>query len=87
MKIVFTKHTIGKFDKFREDGIVIPKSEVDRVIKHPDHVDKESDKPKIIASKTFNSRLILRVVYKVEGGIITVITFYLAKKGRYYESN
>ncbi len=87
MKIVFTKHANGKFGKFKEDEIVIPKREIEETIKHPDHVDKESDRPKIIASRTFNSRLVLRVVYKAEDDIITIVTFYLAKKGRYYESN
>lgn len=87
MKIVFTKHALGKFLKFRKDNIIIPKKSVSEAVKYPDNVDTVSDKPKIIASKEFNNRLVLRVVYKKEYGIITIITFYLAKKGRYYESN
>lgn len=87
MKIVFTKHAESNFEKFKKYKITIPRKMVLMTIKSPDHVDGESDKPKIIASKTFSLRLVLRVVYKVEDGIITIITFYLAKKGRYYENN
>lgn len=87
MRIVFTRHAAGKFKKFKEDGIVILKKNVLETVKNPYHLDKSSDKPKIIVSKEFNKRLVLRVVYKEEYGIITVITFYLAKRGRYYESN
>lgn len=54
------------------------------VIKNPDHEDKVSDSPKTIASKSIDPKHILRVVYKKEDDIITVITFYPAEKGRYY---
>ena len=87
MKIAFTKHADNNFKRFKKSKINIPRKLVLETVNNPDHTDKNSDKPKIIASKDFNNRLVLRVVYKQEYAIITVITFYLAKKGRYYESN
>jgi len=87
MKIVLTKHAIEKIERFRKNKIIITKENILKVINNPEHVDRNSDKPKIITSKTLNERLVLRVVYKEEGDIIKVITFYPAKKGRYYESN
>lgn len=85
MKIKFTRHAaIDKFEEFKQHKFRLTENNVIEVIKNPDHIDKESDKPKIIVSKSFDERHILRVVYKLESGIIKVITFYPAEKGRYY---
>lgn len=84
MKIVFTKHALGKFIEFKKHGFNLTKIDVKKVIKKPEHIDEESDHPKIIVSKSFNGKHILRVVYKLESGIIKIITFYPAEKGRYY---
>ena len=85
MKIVFTKHAaIDKFAQLSKHGFNVTKEDVVNVIRNPEHTDKESDKPKIIVSNSFDERHILRVVYKIESGIIKVITFYPAEKGRYY---
>lgn len=69
----------------KDVGIIITREDIDTTINDPEHVDYESDKPKIIASKSLKAKLILRVVFKVDDGIIKVITFYPAKEGRYYE--
>ena len=58
--------------------------DVIEVIKEPEHEDKESDKPNIIASKGIDEKHVLRVVYRKENDIIKIITFYPAEKGRYY---
>ena len=65
-------------------NFVISENDVLKVLERPDHEDKSSDFPNIIASKTFDATHVLRVVYRVEGDIIRVITFYPAEKGRYY---
>lgn len=62
----------------------VSKETIKDVIKNPENEDKETDFPKIIASKAIDTKHILRVVYKQKGDIITVITFYPAVKGRYY---
>ncbi len=84
-KIIFTKHALGKFEKLAKMGVKISREQVLTVIDDPEHEDTESDKPKIIASKSFDRTHVLRVVFKIENGIITIITFYPAEKGRYYE--
>ncbi len=87
MKFVFTKHAaVDKFAwlKKHKFKIKITKLIIKEIIQNPDHEDKESDLPKIIASQTIDERHILRVVYRKEDDIIIVITFYPAEKGRYY---
>ncbi len=85
MKVVFSGHALkDKFAIFKERGLNFTQKQVRAVIKDPDHVDKVSDFPKVIVSKGFDENHILRVVYKQEGGIIKIITFYPAEKGRYY---
>ena len=85
MRIVFTKHAlIDKFAELKGHNFDLTKDDVIAVIDNSDHVDNKSDYPKIIVSKTFDKKHILRVVYKIENDIIKVITFYPAEKGRYY---
>ncbi len=86
-KIVFTKHAKGRFIDFKKQGLEFTKRQVIKTIESPDHIDKVSDAPKIIISKVIDKFHVLRVVFKVVDGIITVITFYPAKRGRYYEDN
>ncbi len=85
MKIVFTNHALkDKFPQLLQHGFRVSKSDIEAVINNPEHIDKISDRPKIIVSKEFGKKHILRVVYKVESGIIKIITFYPAEKDRYY---
>lgn len=85
VRIVFTKHAlIDKFAGFKSHKFNLTQEDVTAVINHPEHIDNESDHPKIIVSKDFDKKHILRVVYKIENDIIKVITFYPAEKGRYY---
>lgn len=85
MKIIFTNHaTVDKFPLLSRHGFHLTKEDIKAVIKNPDHTDKISDYPKIIVSKEFDKKHVLRVVYNLEHGIIKVITFYPAEKGRYY---
>lgn len=89
MKFIFTKHAaIDKFvllkrHKFRTR---VTKSFIEKVILNPEHLDSISDEPNCIASKRLDRKHILRVVYRKEFDIITVITFYPAERGRYYEA-
>lgn len=86
MKIIFSRHALeDKFKILLAHNFNLKQKDVIEVIKNPDHLDRESDKPKIIASKEIDKKHILRVVYKLESDIIKVITFYPAEKGRYYK--
>ena len=84
MKIIFTRHALSKFEIFAACGVKIGRKNVESAIKQPENLDFESDYPKMIASTNFNSKHVIRVVYKREDDIIKVITFYPAEKGRYY---
>ncbi len=85
MKIVFTNHALkDKFPQLSKHNFKISKLDVEAVIQNPEHTDKISDYPKIIVSKEFDKKHVLRVVYKIDYGMIKVITFYPAEKGRYY---
>jgi len=86
MRFVFTKHARGKFVKFAKNGIIVYEKDVLKTIGNPEHLDKESDFPKMIASRPRDNKHILRVVFKIEDDIIIIITFYPARKGRYYEA-
>ncbi len=86
MRFVFTKHALKRFKDFRNYGVKIARQQVIKTIQKPDHVDKKSDSPKIIVSKIRDETHILRVVFKIESDIIVIITFYPAKRGRYYEN-
>ena len=83
MKIIYTKHAKKKFIDLAKLGIVVEKKLIKEIIANPLHTDLETDPPKIIVSGNLNAH-ILRVVYKKEDDIITVITFYPTKKRRYF---
>lgn len=85
MEFIFTKHAKKKFKDLAKIGVKVSPKDVLVTIKHPEYLDEESDYPKLIASKSTDTKHILRVVFKIEDDIITVITFYPARKGRYYE--
>ncbi|OGY22855.1 MAG: hypothetical protein A2Y57_02875 [Candidatus Woykebacteria bacterium RBG_13_40_7b] len=85
MKVVFSQH--AKKDKFfilAKHKFNLNESDVIRVIENPEHEDRESNFPNIIASRGFDEKHVLRVVYRREDDIIKIITFYPAEKGRYY---
>lgn len=85
MKIVFSRHILkDKLPLLKRHGFKITRSHIQKIITHPEHIDRLSDHPKIIISGSFSTRHVLRVVYKIENGIIKVITCYPAEKGRYY---
>lgn len=84
MKVRFTKHAKKKFSELAKIGVLISKQTVIKAIREPENIDS-SDAPKMIASRPINSRNIIRVVFRIEDDIIIVITFYPARKGRYYE--
>jgi len=84
VKIIFTSHALRKLEILKKHGLNIIKKEIKDTILTPNNLDTVSDEPNFIASKDYDDRHVLRVVYKIESGIIKVITFYPAEKGRYY---
>jgi len=85
MKFILSRHLVkDKIPLLAKRGFKISLAQIKDTVNNPDHIDSESDVPKIIASKNFDTKLILRVVYKLEDDIIKIITVYPAEKGRYY---
>ncbi len=85
MKIVFTKHALGKFKTHLSVGWKFSRSHIGETIKKPDFANEDEERGVKFAIKRWDSEHDLRVIYKEEDGIITVITFYPIEKGRYTE--
>lgn len=75
---------IDKFSVLARHDFVISKRMIRNVLIRPDHVEPGRHPMQIIASKRIDREHILRVVYRKEGDILTVITFYPAEARRYY---
>lgn len=88
MKIRYTKHAEKeKFATLAKHGFRVFKKTVKETLLHPDSVYPNAALDQIIASKRIDVRHELRVVYRREGDILTVITFYPARTGRYAYEN
>lgn len=83
MNILFTKHADKKVKDLKVLGVPITKNQILTVLKNPIQTDTQSDAPNSIAIGNFDTNHVLRVVYRNEGAILRVITFYPARKGRY----
>ncbi len=82
MKTIFTKHAVDKFETLRRHKFIVTREQVLETVENPDIIDY-SRLPLLIAQRPFDRSHILRVVYKQEGGIIRIITFYPGRKLQY----
>ncbi|MBI3638422.1 DUF4258 domain-containing protein [Candidatus Wolfebacteria bacterium] len=73
--IVFTKHAKEKFSVLKRHKFLVSQSQVLKTIEKPDTIDY-SRLPLLIAQRKINRNYALRVVYRIEGGVIKIITFY-----------
>ena len=82
MKFVFTKHAIEKFIELEMLGWVITKDKVKRTIKKPrwHGVSRHGQET---AMSLVDTKHIVRVVFNREGDIIKIITFHIARRGKY----
>ena len=82
MKFIFTKHAIDKFSVLKRLGWKVSKLEIKRTIQNPRWVgiSKHGEKT---AMSLIGKNHILRIVFNMGSGIIKVITFHVAKRGRY----
>lgn len=78
----FTKHALEKFTILRQHNFTISKSAVLQTVDDPDLIDR-SRTPLKIAQRTFDKDHVLRVVYKEQGDIKTIITFYPGRRTQY----
>lgn len=84
MQFIFTKHAEYKLTNLKVLGVRITKRAIKNVINNPDHLEQDYDYPNLIASAKLGCSRVLRVVYRIEDKRLIIITFYPAKKGRYY---
>ena len=83
--IHFTRHAQDKFDILARHGVELSKDQVIQTVFYPDLVDKNTRFPLIIAQKELDKEHVLRVVYKQEDNIKSIITFYPGRKKQYEE--
>jgi len=81
---MFTKHVLDKLSNLKISRIKITRKLILSTIEYPEDVNSEEDYPNLIASAKLDVDRVIRVVYRIEDGRIVIITFYPAKKGRYY---
>lgn len=83
MEIKFTKHALGKFQHPSIIKLKIKRKSVEKVLSSLKKSVESNQYGVKIAVSSLDSGHSLKVVYKETGGIIVVITFHPAKKGRY----
>lgn len=81
MAIKYTKHIYDKLKLSENVRLKIKLENITEVLINPTSVDQSIDPHQSIGN--LSNTLSLSVIWKKEDGIIKVITFYPAKKGRY----
>lgn len=83
MKIIYTKHAKNKFNHPSVIKFNITSKDIKKAILHPDHYTENNElKVKIILRK-LTWGYVLRIIYTEINDIITIVTFYPARRGRY----
>ena len=86
MQVRFTAHANEKFAVLKRHGVSVSKRRVIQTVEKPDRIDY-SRLPLLIAQKEFDRTRVLRVVYRKEGEMVVVITFYPRRKSQYEKKN
>lgn len=86
MKIVYTKHALGKFKSLRKLNWHFTRKDIAKVIKNPDYSLEDKERGVFIVSKRIDNKHYLRVIYTQRNGIMTIVTFYPTNKGKYENS-
>lgn len=81
MRVVFTVHANRKLLTNEIKGLGITRKKIIESLKQPLVTNKNVNPHQSIGE--LNDNLSLAVIWKTESGIIKVITFYPAEKGRY----
>lgn len=82
MKFVFTKHAIEKFTELERLGWRINKDKIKRTINNPKWrgISRHGQET---AMSLIDQTHIIRIVFDRGDGIIKVITFHIARRGKY----
>lgn len=82
MKIVYTKHALGKFKSLSLLGWKFTKEDIKQALLNPDYSTVDNEHNIRVNLRKLDKRHNLRVIYKKNYDIITVITFYPREKER-----
>lgn len=85
MTITYTKHAKEKFKTLEKFGWKITESQVRKTIKKPKWFGNSKFGQKTVMS-LIDDKHILRVIFNAENGKIKIITFHIARKGKYESS-
>lgn len=83
MRIIYTKHALEeKFLELENHGWKVTKAKIRSIIEKPKWkgVSKHGQEA---AMGLLDAKHILRVIFRRENGIIIVITFHIARRGKY----
>lgn len=83
MKIVFTSHALDKFSDPEVKKFHLQEKHIKRALNNPDYHGVELVRDVEFILKSLDTENNLRVIYSTKNSIITVITFYPSRKGRY----
>lgn len=82
MKIVFTKHALGKFKHPSVIKLGIKRAHIKQAVTFPDYSGETKEKDVLFVLKNIDGEHDLRVIY-TKSDIIKIVTFHPTKKGRY----
>ncbi|MBI2334499.1 hypothetical protein HYU96_01740 [Candidatus Daviesbacteria bacterium] len=82
MKIIYTKHALGKFDSLAILGWKFTKRDIKNTLSKPDLLLEDPNREVKIALKRIDQKHNLRIIFTLKSGIITIITFYPREKER-----
>lgn len=82
MKIIYTKHAEGKFERHDIKKFEIDKSVIEKILAHPEVRIKTKYGDFAVVSK-FTNKHSIRIVYAIIDKNIKVITFHIHRTGRY----
>lgn len=83
MKIIFTKHALGKFEHPSVIKLGIKRKNIKEALIDPDYSTEIKERNVKYVLKKIDYDHDLRVIYKEIYGTITIVTFYPARRGRY----
>lgn len=83
MKIYYSKQALKKFKFLKKIGWKLSKLDVRKALLDYDYYSEDAIRQVEIVLKEIDERHNLRVIYTKSDDIITVVTFYPTKKGRY----
>jgi len=82
LDIHYTHHAHEKFTLLARYGFPVTEQQVEDTIRYPALVVEQSG-GKLIAQSAISEEHLLRVIYRTDGKVATVITFYPAHRRRY----